>query len=138
MKMPSSDTLIASYGTSDALALKQARACSHVQLAVGIHQLLKGKGAISPTGIGQDPDRGIAKGFRLRPPCNVALGGQGAVRRLAEKCHETWRKPAYLLFEGRRGRDKFIGRQLIRPRRRSLDHRGQTTAIFEDGPVSFR
>lgn len=125
-------------GFFGAHALKQARACCQVQLAIRIHQLLKSKGAISPAGIGKDPDRGVAKGFRLWSPGNVALGGQGAVRRLAEKCHEAWRKTGDLLFESHRGLDKLMGRQLIRPRRRPLDHGRQTTAIAQDVPVLFR
>jgi hypothetical protein len=107
-------------------------------LAVLSDQLLKGKGTISPAGVGKDPDRGIAECLRLRSPGSVALIGQGAVRRLTEKRHETWRNTGDLLFESRRGREKLMGRQLVRPRRRPLDHGGQTTAMAQNVLVLLR
>ena len=75
-------------------SVKTGRAYCHIQLTVHSDQLLKGKGTISPAGIGKDPDRGIAECLWLWSPGDVALIGQGAVRRLTEKRHETWRKTA--------------------------------------------
>ncbi len=112
--------------------VKTGRAYCHIQLTVHSDQLLKGKGTISPAGIGKDPDRGIAECLWLWSPGDVALIGQGAVRRLTEKCHETWRKNGDLLFESRRGCDKLMDRQLVRPRRRPLDHGRQTTAMAQN------
>ncbi len=57
------------------LRRKLAQACRSIELTVGADQLIEGKRAIAPAGIGQNPYHSTTQGDRLISPRDFSLSG---------------------------------------------------------------